>query len=99
MFSSLPSIQSLRAFKGNSVSRTTYFQSFKIACLSSLLVLWPEPRYTGTMTNSHSEEITVEEIGESPVDLGPYELVRWEVQGNVVVVVVRDKARTPGEGR
>lgn len=43
------------------------------------------------MVASNQPEVTFEEVGEETVDLGPYELVRCEVQGRYVVLIVREK--------
>ena len=46
------------------------------------------------MNFAQSQEVTIEEVGEEALDLGPYELVRCEVEGRFIVVVVREKPRT-----
>jgi len=42
------------------------------------------------MENVQPPEVTVEEIGDDMLD--PYELVRCEVHGRYILVVVRDKS-------
>ena len=60
---------------------------------SRILAREPCTRYTGSMSDQRTEELTIEECHEERFDPSAYEVVECTMHERLVIVVVREKAR------